>query len=299
MNLIEGFIIAIVAILIIIIFILILNFIKTKRNSQRPYPPPKNIKFKKSSLRKEAITQQTNEISIQKIPEHYTSLSKSKTPEKTKRDDPRPCPPPKNINVEKSLPSEEETIQQSNEISIQKLPEHYTSSSIRKTPSVFISYVSVDRQIADSICDKLEENNINCWIAPRDVLPGEDFPKSIINAINESKVMVLIFSASANRSPHVTREVTKAVGKGIIIIPFRIEDAPMSESMEYLIGIPHWLDALTPPLEQHIFKLINIIKELTKDRDIENPQKDQKTILDQDIIECTVFSPQKIRKSVV
>ena len=129
---------------------------------------------------------------------------------------------------------------------------------------VFISYSSKDKPVADAVCASLENNTIRCWIAPRDIFPGEDFPKSIINAINESKIMVLIFSASANVSPHVTREVTKAVGKGIIIIPFRIEDAPMSESMEYLIGLPHWLDALTSPMEQHIDTLVRRVKTLVE-----------------------------------
>jgi hypothetical protein len=130
---------------------------------------------------------------------------------------------------------------------------------------VFISYSSKDKPVADAVCACLENNSIRCWIAPRDVLPGEDFPKAIIKGINESKIMVLIFSANANASPHVTREVTKAVGKGIIIIPFRIEDAPMSESMEYLIGLPHWLDALTSPLEQHIDTLVRRAKTLVED----------------------------------
>jgi hypothetical protein len=136
-----------------------------------------------------------------------------------------------------------------------KLPGHH---------DVFISYSSKDKPVADAVCASLENASIRCWIAPRDVLPGEDFPKAIMQGINESKVMVLIFSASANASPHVTREVTKAVGKGIIIIPFRIEDAPMSESMEYLIGLPHWLDALTSPLEQHIDKLVKRVKSLVE-----------------------------------
>jgi hypothetical protein len=130
---------------------------------------------------------------------------------------------------------------------------------------VFISYSSKDKPIADAVVASIENNSIRCWIAPRDILPGEDFPKAIIRAINESKVMVLIFSASANASPQVTREVTKAVSKGIIIIPFRIEDAPMSESMEYLIGLPHWLDALTSPMEQHINTLVRRVKNLVED----------------------------------
>ena len=36
--------------------------------------------------------------------------------------------------------------------------------------------------------------------------------------------MVLVFSASANASPQVRREVERAVHKGVIVLPVRIED---------------------------------------------------------------------------
>ena len=117
---------------------------------------------------------------------------------------------------------------------------------------VFISYAQEDKPIADAVCAKLESRNIRCWIAPRDIPPGKSFPEAIIEGIEGGKVVVLIFSSSANKSPHVTRELTNAVNKGRIIIPFRIEDVLPSKSMEYLISVPHWLDAVSPPLEKHI-----------------------------------------------
>jgi outer membrane protein assembly factor BamB len=132
---------------------------------------------------------------------------------------------------------------------------------------VFISYSNKDKPVADAICASLESHSIRCWIAPRDVLPGEDFPKAIIHAINGSKIMVLIFSSHANTSPHVARELTKAVQNEVIIIPFRIEDVPLSESMEYLRGLPHWLDALTPPLEEHIDILIQSVSAVLENQE--------------------------------
>jgi hypothetical protein len=134
------------------------------------------------------------------------------------------------------------------------------STRTRCHHDIFISYSSKDKPFADAICAGLEKNSIRCWIAPRDVPPGEDYPKAIINAINGSKIMVLIFSSHANASPHVTRELSKALSNGVMIIPFRIENAPMSESMEYLIGLPHWLDAITPPMDQHIDSLVRRVR---------------------------------------
>ena len=127
---------------------------------------------------------------------------------------------------------------------------------------VFISYAQLDKPIADAVCAKLESRHIRCWIAPRDVPPGKNFPEAIIDAIEESKVVTLIFSSHANNSPHVPREVTKAVNKGCIIVPFRVEDVVPSKSMEYLISVPHWLDAITPPLEKHIDELAGNVERI-------------------------------------
>jgi hypothetical protein len=120
---------------------------------------------------------------------------------------------------------------------------------------VFVSYSSRDKAVANAVCATLESRRIRCWMAPRDVLPGVPYGEALIDAIQGSRVMVLVFSASANDSPQVLREVERAASKGIPIIPFRIEDVTPSKSMEFFISAPHWLDALTPPLEAHLGRL--------------------------------------------
>jgi hypothetical protein len=127
---------------------------------------------------------------------------------------------------------------------------------------VFISYAQQDKPLADAVCAKLESRNIRCWIAPRDIPPGKSFPEAIIEGIEDGKVLVVIFSSYANKSPHVTRELTHAVNKGQIIIPFRIDDVVPSKSMEYLIGVPHWLDAVSPPMEKHIERLVATVEHI-------------------------------------
>ena len=110
---------------------------------------------------------------------------------------------------------------------------------------VFISYSTHDKLTADAICSIFEANGIRCWIAPRDILPGMDWGESIIDAINASRVMVLILSSSSNTSDQVKREVERAVHKSIVIIPFRIENVQLSKSLEYQLSLTHWLDALS------------------------------------------------------
>ena len=128
---------------------------------------------------------------------------------------------------------------------------------------VFISYASSDRSVANAVCSQLESiHRVRCWIAPRDITPGASWAESIIDALDTAKIMVLIFSSSANASMQIEREVERAVHKGIHIIPLRIEDATPTKTLEYFISAPHWLDALSTPMEEHIDKLAVSVKAL-------------------------------------
>ena len=131
---------------------------------------------------------------------------------------------------------------------------------------VFVSYSSQDKPTADAIVASLEANGIRCWIAPRDILPGSDWSESIVEAMELAGTMVLVFSAHSNSSPQIRREIESAVSAGIPVIPFRIEEVLPSKSLQYFIGPQHWLDAWTPPLEQHLHRLTDTIKALLSKR---------------------------------
>jgi hypothetical protein len=125
---------------------------------------------------------------------------------------------------------------------------------------VFICHSSKDRTIANAVCSTLEQNRIRCWIAPRDVLPGSEYAESIVEAIHTSKLTILVFSANSNQSAHVRKEIERSVNAGIPILPFRVEDVAPSPSLEYFISDAHWLDALTPPLEEHLEYLVGTVR---------------------------------------
>ncbi|MDB5756307.1 MAG: hypothetical protein JWR56_2735, partial [Massilia sp.] len=120
---------------------------------------------------------------------------------------------------------------------------------------VFLSHSHSDKVFADAICHKLEANGIRCWVAPRDIRPSEDWAEAIINAMDNAKVLVLVFSSHSNTSPQVRREVERAVNKGLHVLPFRIENVPLSKSLEYFISTQHWLDAIDGELEFHLGQL--------------------------------------------
>lgn len=143
---------------------------------------------------------------------------------------------------------------------------------------VFISYASKNAAIANETCSVLEEAGVRCWIAPRDLLPGSYYGKALIEAINGSRALVLIYSAQANESEHVLRELERAVSKRIPILAFRVEDVPLSPAMEYSISAVQWLDALTSPLEPHLRKLAESVRLLLKAECLEE-KKDSSKVL--------------------
>ncbi len=127
---------------------------------------------------------------------------------------------------------------------------------------VFISYASEDKTVADAVCAMLESHAVRCWIAPRDVLPGMAYGEAIIDAIRGCRVMILVFSSKSNTSPHIPKEIERAVSAGVAVIPFRIENVRPGKSLDYFIGSVHWLDALTRPLEQHLDRLVQNVQTL-------------------------------------
>jgi hypothetical protein len=125
---------------------------------------------------------------------------------------------------------------------------------------VFISYSSKDKTTADATCASLENAGIRCWIAPRDIRPGSEYGEALVDALDHCRALILIFSASANTSPQIRREVERVVSRGKPVVPLRIEDIAPTKSMAYFVGSVHWLDALTPPLEQHLRVLAEAVK---------------------------------------
>jgi hypothetical protein len=127
---------------------------------------------------------------------------------------------------------------------------------------VFISHSSKDKAIADAMCASLEGHGIRCWIAPRDITPGLSWSGAIVKAIARSRCMIVVLSSCSNSSKQVPREVALGIDKGVVVVPFRIEDVTPSGDLEFFLSAPHWLDALTPPLEQHLGRLVSTITAL-------------------------------------
>lgn len=127
---------------------------------------------------------------------------------------------------------------------------------------VFISHAAQDKQVAEAICTALEDQRVECWMAPRDIVPGIHYAEAIVNAISTSRLFVVVLSANAIASNQVSREVERAGAKGIPIVTFKLDALPMTPSLEYFLSQSHWLEALTTPLDSHLRRLTEAVSML-------------------------------------
>ena len=108
---------------------------------------------------------------------------------------------------------------------------------------IFISFSSQDSAKAKSICGRLESEGFGCWISSRDVKPGENYQAAIVAAIKSAKVMVLVFSSSANLSNEILKELSLASAFKVSVIPVRTVDVTPQGAFLYELITRQWIDA--------------------------------------------------------
>ncbi|HXG99602.1 MAG TPA: TIR domain-containing protein [Sphingomicrobium sp.] len=118
------------------------------------------------------------------------------------------------------------------------------NSQVRRVSCpVFISYASADRREALSVCKAIERREIRCWIAARDVEPGDNYQEAIVAAIRNAPSMVLVFSESANNSEEIKKELSLASRNRVPVIALRIQDVEPSDAFAYELSTRQWIDA--------------------------------------------------------
>ncbi|WP_298499579.1 toll/interleukin-1 receptor domain-containing protein [uncultured Methanobrevibacter sp.] len=106
--------------------------------------------------------------------------------------------------------------------------------------SIYISYSTKDRDVADYVCGQLENRGFRCWIAPRNIIAGHPIDEQIYEAIKKTDCFLLIFSGNSQESKFVMRELNAAYSLGKKLISFHIDSSFSNREMEfYLACYPH------------------------------------------------------------
>ncbi len=110
-----------------------------------------------------------------------------------------------------------------------------------KEVRLFVSHHSSTYDTAMQVEELLARRGVSCWIAPRDVEPGEPFDKAINNAILGSAGILLLFCEKSDESRHVKRELILADSAARPIIPLRLE-AINPRELAYHLADSQWID---------------------------------------------------------
>jgi hypothetical protein len=118
-----------------------------------------------------------------------------------------------------------------------------------RATDAFISHASADAALARRLCARLEAGGMRCWLAPRDIAAGRHYAEVIDDALRGSRAIVLLLSEAAMESPHVLRELERAVHYRARVLPLRLADLQPRQAYSYLLSGCQWSDAL-PGVEE-------------------------------------------------
>jgi hypothetical protein len=130
---------------------------------------------------------------------------------------------------------------------------------------IFISHSSKDQKVARTICTALENRGLTCWVYSRNIQPGQNFQEQIVRAIRAAKIMVLVFTANANSSNEIKKELAIASQNNLVVIPVRIEDVIPNEAFAYEFATRQWID-LFEDWESSIARLTELIATTSDDQ---------------------------------
>ena len=129
-----------------------------------------------------------------------------------------------------------------------------------KKYDIFISYSSENQKTVEAICAYLEQHKIRCFVAYRDIPVTRVWAEAIVEAIENSRMMLVVFSAEFNKSKQVDREIELASESQLPIFTFRISNDEFQGAKKYYLKNLHWIDAYPNPEEKFHNLLVNVAK---------------------------------------
>jgi hypothetical protein len=122
----------------------------------------------------------------------------------------------------------------------------------RNRPKVFVAYVQEDAGAAEKLFDALEAGGFDPWLDRRKLLPGQNWPRSIDDAIDTSDFFLACFSRrSVKKKGGFQAEIRYALDctrrvplDEIFLIPARLDACPVpariQREVQYIDLFPDW-----------------------------------------------------------
>ena len=155
--------------------------------------------------------------------------------------------------------------------------------------SVFISYSSKDERYIKKMTRMLEKMGITYWIAPDMIPAGSNYAKEIPSAIQNCDIFLLVLSKASQQSIWVEKEIDSAIYYRKTIVPFQIDDSPMTDMFRFYLNNVQTIYCANRPkdaieeLKQRLRTLLKLTAESThnpggkKDRGESSTRKEETT----------------------
>ena len=170
--------------------------------------------------------------------------------------------------------------------------------------NIFISYSSKNIKEAYNVCEYLENSceNINCWIAPRNIQAGYSYAPQIVEAIEKCDIFILIATKEINDSQHVNNEVALAFENRKVLIPFKVHNVKFSREYMYYLGRKHWINAyedLEKGKDELLYAIKKECKQVSISSDVQEKIKKRIIIVSYGELIERGFDAHKISKNLV
>lgn len=142
---------------------------------------------------------------------------------------------------------------------------------------VFVSYSTKDQCEVEKICSHLESNGIKCFISYRDIPKWSIWADEIVDALEQSAMMLVVFSDNFNQSQEVSREIEIMAKSNRPIMTFKLSDTPFQGAKKYYLENRNWINAYPKP-ERHYPELLDdVLRLLNREKEPSHvlpPQKE-------------------------
>src|SRR5712692_9107960 len=113
-----------------------------------------------------------------------------------------------------------------------------------RTPYVFLSYSSTDREQALALAERLEADGIPVWLDRRSLVGGMSWDAAIVEAIKNCTVFAVLCTHAGVSSPNVMQELRLAWEEQRPTLPLRLAAVPFPSEMRYILAGRQWVDAV-------------------------------------------------------
>ena len=134
---------------------------------------------------------------------------------------------------------------------------------------VYVCHSSNDFEAANEICQYLENNNVTCFNAPRDI-KGQNPAEAIKNGIENSEIFLMVMSESSQNSPYSTQELEKAFVLNKPIACYILDDVIPLDRTAFFTKNSTFINA---SVEDNYQTLLNVILEMLESTPAGDGQK--------------------------